>query len=442
MLEIGSTHQLTLTGISHQGMGIGRIEKVAVFVPQTLLGEVVEVEIIEVKKNMATGKLRTIIQPAPERIEAPCAQYELCGGCELQHCTYSYQLKAKQQIVQDAMNKLARIDVIVDATLGMDHPWQYRNKGIFHMDYRFGRVRMGFKQKSTVEVVSLEHCALFDSQVNQVAQYIQDAIYQSGRSRYIQKVMIRESDYNGEMMVVFVTKTPGWDMPELVEQLMAKYAKVVSVYQNLNTEPKIMLGKKFTLLKGEAFIIDHIGELKFQISPISFFQVNNAQANVLYQLVLDLANLQGYEEVVDAYCGIGTISLFLAQKARMVYGVESVGQAIQDAKVNAKLNKVENCQFVHAKTEDWLPKWMAKGKKVDVIVVDPPRKGCDEAVLDAIIKCQVEKVIYVSCNPSTLARDLKYLTTYGYQVDKVQPVDLFAQTWHVEVVVSICRKDI
>lgn len=205
MLEVGSTHQFTITGISHQGMGIGRIENMAIFVPLALLGEEILVEIMEIKKNLATGKLLDIIQESPDRMEAPCKQYRLCGGCELQHGTYYYQIRTKQQIVQDAMKKLARVDVTVEPTLGMDHPWQYRNKGVFHIDYNFGRVRVGFKQKNSREVVALNSCALFGSQINQLVQYLQDAIQRTGRSCYIQKIMVRESDYTGEIMVVFVT---------------------------------------------------------------------------------------------------------------------------------------------------------------------------------------------------------------------------------------------
>ena len=240
-------------------------------------------------------------------------------------------------------------------------------------------------------------------------------------------------------MIVFVTEEAAWRLPELAEQLMS-YPGVVSVYHNINSNLKIMLGRRFRLLAGVETIEDTIGNIHFQISPQSFFQINNEQAQVLYEKALEYAGLSGKEQVADIYCGIGTISMYLAQQAKEVIGIESVGQAVLDAKENARNNQVENCTFVAAKAEDWLPKWAKQGNQLDVAVIDPPRKGCETPVLDALITSGAKRIVYVSCNPSTLARDAKYLCQYGYEVKAIQPVDLFCQSWHVETVVLLSQQ--
>ena len=281
---------------------------------------------------------------------------------------------------------------------------------------------------------------LFSNAVNGLVTKLEEMIQDSGKANYINKVMIRESRLNGELMVVFVTEDTAWRLPDLTKAVVA-YPNVVSVYHNHNSNPKLMLGRKFNLLYGKETIEDTIGQFHFQISPQSFFQVNNEQAEVLYAKALEYAGLTGKEQVADVYCGIGTISLYLAQKAESVIGIESVAQAIQDAKENAKANGVENCTFVAAKAEEWLPKWVKKGNKLDVAIIDPPRKGCEPPALDALISSEAETIVYVSCNPSTLARDVKYLCENGYTLEKVQPVDLFPQTFHCECVAKLTKRN-
>lgn len=437
-MEPGTKLELTITGISHQGYGIGRVENLVVFVPGAMLGETVMAEVIEYKKKMITAQLLEVLVPSSERIVPRCNQSTTCGGCELQHSTARYQQEAKRQIVQDAMTRLGRVDVAVAPVLGMEHPWQYRNKGIFHADYSAGRVQLGFYEQGSHSFVPASQCMLFSEAVTGLVSRLEILIQNTGKANYIDKVMIRESHYNGEIMVVFVTEDPAWRLPDLAQQV-SEYPNVVSVYHNHNSNPKLMLGRKFHLLYGQETIEDTIGQFHFQISPQSFFQVNNAQAEVLYAKALEYAGLTGTEQVADVYCGIGTISLYLAQKAKSVIGIESVAQAIQDAKENAKANHVENCTFVAAKAEEWLPKWVKKGNKLDVAVIDPPRKGCEVPALDALITSETEKIVYVSCNPSTLARDVKYLCENGYQVEAVQPVDLFPQTFHIECVVLLSK---
>lgn len=437
-MKIGDQIQLTITGISHQGFGIGRSDNIAVFVPGAMLGEQVEAQIIEYKKKMATAKLIRLLVPSEQRIEPRCPQSRFCGGCELQHCTYEYQLQAKGRIVQDALARLGRVDAEVEPVLGMEEPWRYRNKGIFHADYSDGTVRLGFYQQGSHQFVPAADCRLFSGAVNQLVHVVEKLIQNSGRAYYIQKVMIRESAHNGDLMVVFVTEESAWRLNGLAETLL-QHPGVVSVYHNINSNPKLMLGRTFRLLAGQKTIEDTIGALRFQISPQSFFQINNRQAQVLYEKALEFAQLTGTEQVADVYCGIGTISLYLARHAAQVIGIESVSQAVQDAKENAKANDVQNCTFVAAKAEEWLPKWAQKGNRLDVAVIDPPRKGCETPVLDALITSGAARIVYVSCNPATLARDVKYLCQFGYQVQQVQPVDLFCQSWHVETVCLLSR---
>lgn len=437
-MKTGDLIQLSITGISHQGYGIGRHDNIVVFVPGAMLGETVEAQIVEYKKKMATAQLQRIITASEYRIEALCPQSSRCGGCELQHCSYDYQLQAKRKIVEDAMARLGRIDTPVEPVLGMEGPWHYRNKGIFHADYSDGTVRLGFYEQGSHQFVPAAACRLFSKAVTDLVSVLENLIQNSGRAYYIHKVMIRESRSNGDMMVVFVTEEAAWRLPELAQQLI-RQPGVVSVYHNINTNLKIMLGRSFRLLAGQPAIEDTIGAFRFQISPQSFFQINNQQAQVLYETALDFAQLTGKEMVADVYCGIGTISLYLAQQAAQVIGIESVAQAVQDAKENARNNGVENCTFVAAKAEDWLPKWAQKGNRLDVAVIDPPRKGCETPVLDALITSGAKRIVYVSCNPSTLARDAKYLCQYGYEVQKIQPVDLFCQSWHVECVVLMTK---
>lgn len=437
-MQIGEQIQLTITGISHQGFGIGRSDNMAVFVPGAMLGEQVEVQVTECKKKMATAKLVRLLMPSAQRIEPRCPQSGYCGGCELQHCAYAYQLQAKGRIVQDALTRLGRIDAEVEPVLGMEDPWRYRNKGIFHADYSDGTVRLGFYEQGSHQFVPAADCRLFSRTVNELTHVLEEMIKHSGRAYYIQKVMIRESAYNGDLMVVFVTEDGAWRLPGLAEML-PQHPSVVSVYHNVNSNPKMMLGRSFRLLAGQRTIEDAIGDRRFQISPQSFFQINNRQAQVLYEKALEFAQLTGIEQVADVYCGIGTISLFLARHAAQVIGIESVSQAVQDAKANAKANDVQNCTFVAAKAEEWLPKWAQKGNRLDVAVIDPPRKGCETPVLDALVTSGAERIVYVSCNPATLARDAKYLCQFGYQVQRVQPVDLFCQSWHVETVCLLSK---
>lgn len=439
MTAAGEEYIVDITGVSHQGMGVGRINDLVVFVPKALMGEQVLVGIDEVKKNLANGTLLKILRNSPHRVNPPCRESEHCGGCELQHADYPYQLQAKGQIVSDAMLKLARTNLVPEPVEAMANPWHYRNKGVFHVDYRPGQVVVGFYQQGSHQCTSARNCLLFSQRINALTAYLEEALLQYSKVHYVQKIMIRQSRANQELMLVFVTKDNVWRLTDMLKKLTEDFPDVVSIYHNINTNPKVMLGKSFQHLYGKTCLIDTIGALQFQISPESFFQVNNEQAEKLYQYALTFAQLKGSETIVDAYCGIGTISLYLAQQAKFVYGIEAISQAVKDAQQNARLNGIDNCKFIIAKVEEWLPKWQNKGNHADVIVVDPPRKGCDSQMLHALANSQSDKIIYISCNPSTLARDIRYLCDNGYRLERIQPVDLFAVTWHVEIVCLLSK---
>jgi len=445
----GVIYELTITGLSHQGEGVGRVNNFAIFVPGAIPGEKVKVKISGIRKNFAQGKLEKIIESVPFRVEAPCVYAEKCGGCQLQHISYEKQLELKAQQVKDALFKLGGIDVAVELALGMEYPWRYRNKGHFQIEKVDGEVCLGFYEPGSHDFIPAKGSLLFSSVVNKLLSYLEEQLTLAGVSvykrntgeGYLRNIMVRESRAFGELMVIFVTSADTWKLNEIVESLKAVFPQIRSIFHNVNKSTKpIILGEKFKLIWGQAFIQDTIGQYIFKISPQSFFQINNEQARILYEKALEYANLSRIETVIDAYCGIGSIAIYAASQAKEVIGIEVVEEAIKDARENAKLNKINNTEFIVGKAEEWLPHWVKGGGKADVIIIDPPRKGCAPETLKAIVEVSPDRVVYVSCNPATLARDLKYLVANGYETEKVQPVDLFPQSSHVECVVLIERK--
>lgn len=367
------------------------------------------------------------------------------------HLSYDAQLKFKRQRVIDSLERIGNIkDPIVHDTLGMENPYRYRNKAQFPIGMKDGKVITGFYAPRSHEVIDTPSCLIQDEVSDKVMNIIKTWANKNGVSVYDEKtgkgilrhVMIRKAFKTNEVMVVLVTN--GYDIPyidELVNILKNDIQNLNSIVQNINREKtNVVLGDKNKTIYGNDTITDYIGDLKFNISPLSFFQVNPVQTEVLYNKALEYANLTGDETVIDAYCGTGTISLFLAQKAKKVYGIEIVEQAVKDAKKNAQENGISNVEFIAGKSEEVIPDLYNKGISADVIVVDPPRKGCDEELLRTIAAMKPKRVVYVSCDPGTLARDLRYLRENGFDVEEVQPVDMFAMTGHVETVVLIEKK--
>lgn len=446
IVEKNRIYIINITGQTHEGMGVGKIEGYTVFVEGAISGEIVRTKIVKVLKKYSYGKLLEVIEPSPYRVEPPCPIVRRCGGCQIQHMSYEGQLDYKTRLVKDAVERIGGLkDVMVHRTIGMENPWYYRNKAQFPVGMKDGKVHIGFYASRSHEIIDTDLCMIQDKINDEVLEIIRSFIKEYSISIYdentgdglIRHIMTRKGFKTGEVMICIVIN--GDDIPysrELVESLKQNIKDLKTIVLNINRKStNVILGDMNKVIYGEGYIYDFIGEFKFKISPLSFFQVNPVQTEVLYNKALEYAGLTGEETVIDAYCGIGTISLFLSKKAKKVYGVEIVGQAIEDARENAKLNSVDNVEFILGESETVIPRLYEQGIKADVVVVDPPRKGCDEKLLEVIVKMASQRVVYVSCNPSTMARDLKYLSERGYAVREIQPVDQFPQTVHVESIV-------
>ncbi len=386
-----------------------------------------------------------LVDESPNRVEPPCPIFHQCGGCQIQHMDYGAQLHMKQKQVKEVMARIGKLpDVPVHPVVGMNEPWRYRNKSQVPVAFQRGELVAGFYAKRSHHIVDMDECIIQHKENDLVVQTIKrlakelriPAYNEEKHNGVLRHIVARYGKTTDQVMVVLVTR--GKKLPqkdELIAGIREAIPTVVSVVQNINNErTNVIFGKQTDVLWGETYLYDEINGIRFAISARSFYQVNPDQTNRLYQKALDYAELTGSETVIDAYCGIGTISLFLAQKAKHVYGVEIVPEAITDAKRNAKLNHIDNATFAVGEAEKVIPWWHAQGVTADVIVVDPPRKGCDEALLNTMLKMKPERIVYVSCNPATLARDLRILEDGGYRTKEVTPVDMFPQTNHVECV--------
>ncbi|MFC4770039.1 23S rRNA (uracil(1939)-C(5))-methyltransferase RlmD [Effusibacillus consociatus] len=445
--------ELEITGQGHEGEGVGRYEGFTIFVPGAIKGERVKAKIVKVQKSFAYGRLMDLLHPSHHRTEPSCPIYHRCGGCHLQHMTYEGQLEHKRQMVIDSLTRIGKLEnVPVHPTLGMDVPWEYRNKSQVPVGLVNGKIVTGFYAPRTHEIIDMEGCPIqhpySDEIVNKVKRALENLNIppydEASKKGLVRHIVARVGYHTDETMVVLITN--GRKIPkveELIQRLRGEIPHLVSIIQNVNTAvTNVIFGPDTITLWGKDTIEDRIDDIRFSISARSFFQVNPIQTKVLYGKALEYAQLTGEETVIDAYCGIGTISLFLAKKAKQVIGVEVVKEAIDDAKRNAALNGITNAEFLVGEAEKVIPDLYEKrGLKADVVVVDPPRKGCDEALLQTIADMQPERVVYVSCNPSTLARDLRYLEDRGYKTQEVQPVDMFPQTKHVECVIGMQRID-
>ncbi|WP_124728201.1 23S rRNA (uracil(1939)-C(5))-methyltransferase RlmD [Staphylospora marina] len=447
----GQVISLSVTGLSHDGNGVGKYEDFAVFVPFAVPGEFVRVRITQVKKTWARGKLLEVLEPHPDRTEPKCAVFEACGGCQSQHLTYEAQLRHKWKQVKDCFGRIAGMDdVVIHPVIGMEDPWRYRNKSQVPFGVSGGRVVAGFYRPGTHEIVDMESCLIQHATNDRVVRAVKELVrelripvYNEQTHRGVLRHVMARSATTGQLMVVLVTNGP--ELPKkrrLVDGLVKRLPDLTSLVQNINERrTNVILGPENRVLWGEDCIIDRIGHVEFTISPHSFFQVNPMQTRVLYDQVVKLAALTGEETVIDAYCGTGTIALYLANRAKRVLGVEIVPEAIRDARRNAERNGIRHVRFETGAAEDVMPRWLEEGIRPDVIVVDPPRKGCDPKLLETAVNMRPKRIIYVSCNPATLARDAKRLLELGYPTVEVQPVDMFPQTGHVECVAWMRRPD-
>ena len=455
MVEKNKEYIFDIISQGYEGEGIAKIDnKYPIFIEGALKSEKVKVRIVKVNKNFAYGKLMEVLEASEERVNPPCAIYKRCGGCKLQHASYKAQLDFKWDRVKDCVSKIGKLDsTIVKYPLGMENPWRYRNKVQLPIGLINGEVKIGFFAPRSHDIIDMESCLIQDEIGDKVVKLTREWIEKFNIRPYnvdgeydekgiVRHIMIRRGFTTNEVMIVLVTN--GETLPhkeEFVDLMVKNIPGIKSVIQNINSKKtNVILGLESKTLWGEDTISDYIGDFRFNISPLSFFQVNPIQTEVLYSKALEYANLTGNEEVFDAYCGTGTITLFLSQKAKKVYGVEIIPQAIDNAWINAKENKVENVEFFVGESEVVIPDLINKGVKADVVVVDPPRKGCDKKLLDAITNIDAKKIVYVSCDPSTLGRDLQVLEENGYKTLEVQPVDMFPNTAHIENVALLIKK--
>ncbi|WP_244552242.1 23S rRNA (uracil(1939)-C(5))-methyltransferase RlmD [Paenibacillus sp. ov031] len=483
---------IDIIGMNHDGEGVGRANGYTLFVQGALPGETVRVRVMKTKKQYGYAKLLEIVKASPDRVSAPCPIYDQCGGCQIQHMSYAGQLAWKRQLVVDNLQRIGKLNVLVEddeqaiqteqtsteeqmngsnrirlrmegvmieddttqgirvlPTMGMDEPWRYRNKAQVPIGAADGGLVGGFYAKGSHRIIDMETCLIQHEHNDEVVAKVKELGSHLGISAYneetgrglLRHVVVKKAFRTGEMMLVLVTN--GRDIPHKdawIGSIREAIPHVASICQNVNKkQTNVIFGDETRVLWGRDVIYDYIGDVQFAISARSFYQVNPVQTEVLYGKTVEYAGLSGKETVIDAYCGIGTISLFLAQHADQVYGVEIVPEAIEDARSNAVLNDMKNVKFEVGASEDVIPRWKEQGIEADVIVVDPPRKGCDPRLLDTILEMKPERVVYVSCNPSTLARDLRVLEDGGYRTVEVTPVDMFPHTVHVESVAMLVR---
>ena len=451
MLSKDKMYVVDIVDIGQGGVGIGKFEGFTVFVDGGLVKDKIKVKITKSKKNYAVGDIVEIIEPSPYRVERKCSkELKDCGGCQIQELDYQEQLNIKTNEVKQVISRIGKLeDVVVHPALGMEEPFRYRNKAQFPIQKVDGSPVIGFYKKKSHDIIPTDQCIIQHDVNDKIIKIIKTYIRAYKVSVYDEKthtgvlrhLVTKVGFTSKEVMVVLVAN--GRKLPylnELASVLKENIPGFKTLVVNVNREKtNVILGNENRVIYGDGKINDYIGDLVFEISPLSFFQVNPVQTEVLYNKALEYAALGENDTVFDIYCGIGTISLFLAQRAKKVYGIEIVEEAIKDAKRNAEINNLDNVEFYVGKAEDVVPKMYKQGKRANVVVVDPPRKGCDEKVLDTIVSMQPDRVVYVSCNPSTLARDLAYLNEKGYKSLEVQPVDMFPHSVHIENVALIVK---
>ena len=433
--------EIEITGMTEDGSGVGRAEGLAVFVPYTIIGEKVRVLITKVLKTYAFAKLLEVIEPSENRLKSECPYFYKCGGCQLWHMDYSAELEYKQKKVEDAILRIGKIDTEVSPIVGCDLTERYRNK----VQLPVSENGIGFYRRNSHDVIDMDDCLLQTERAKKIVDIVRDWIKKYEIKAYDEKenngilrhIYLREGK-EGVLLTLVVTDK---DVPNINKLINSLKNDVVGIVLNINSKnTNVVLGRENITVFGKGTLTDKIGDVEFEISPNSFYQVNALQTYKLYDIARNMADLKGNETLWDMYCGIGTIGQFMASKAGRIVGVEIVPEAIEDAKRNAVRNDIKNAEYYCGAAEDLADGLIKKGLKPDVVILDPPRKGCDEKLLNTVVGANPERIVYVSCKPSTLARDLKYLTDKGYNVKKIVPVDMFPRTSHVECCVLLCRK--
>ena len=459
------TVRLIITDIGTNGEGIGRVDGYTLFIKDAIIGDEVEAKIIKAKKNYGYARLMNIITPSKDRIEPVCSVARQCGGCQIQEMDYQAQLRFKQELVKNNIERIGHIsDYQMMPVIGMDEPFHYRNKAQYPVGMdKDGNIVMGFFAGRTHHIIDNTDCAL-GAKINSrilgiIKEYMQDnkikPYDEDKHAGTVRHILIRSGYHTDQIMVCLVINAESIKNSDDLVKRLKDIDGMTSIMININrNKTNVILGDTCKTLWGKSYIEDYICDIRYQISPLSFYQVNPKQTEKLYSKALEYAGLTGNETVWDLYCGIGTISLFMAAKARKIYGVEIVPQAIEDAKNNARLNNIDNAEFFVGKAEEVVPAFYEelsrkaangdeeakRGIHPDVVVVDPPRKGCEETLLETVVKMSPKRMVYVSCDSATLARDLKFMEEHGYKVEKVQAVDQFGNTVHVETVVLLSHK--
>ncbi|EXJ22986.1 RNA methyltransferase, TrmA family [Alkalibacterium sp. AK22] len=435
-----------IVDLTHEGAGVAKIDYYPVFIEGALIGETVEFKIVKTKKTFAFGKLIKVIEKSPDRVEVVDKVYAQTGTMPLQHLSYPAQLAFKKKQVETVLQKIGKLEGIkVNEVIGMDSPLGYRNKAQVPVRKIDGRLTTGFFRKNSHDVLPIEDFQIQDPEIDQAIVRIRDIMRQfhvkpyneKAHTGWLRHIIVRRGHSSKELMVVLVTTNHDFHREEeIVTAIKKALPELVSLIQNINPEKtNVILGSESRILWGEDNYKDQLMGFTFSIGHQSFYQVNSVQTEQLYRTAVDYAGLTGQETVIDAYCGIGTLTLALAQKAEKVYGLEIIEPAIENARLNALNNSVSNVEFKVGPAEEIITEWAEAQLQADVIVVDPPRKGLAPEFIESVLTMKPEKMVYVSCNPATLARDLKLLTEGGYTVEAVQPVDMFPQTYHVECVV-------
>lgn len=450
MLSKNDIVQVEISDLSHDGLGIAKHEGFVFFVENALPGEIIQMRVLKVNKNSGFGKVETYLTTSPMRQKKLDVTYLRTGIADLGHLLYSQQLLFKQKQVQDSLYKIAGIsNVEVKETIGMEYPYAYRNKAQVPVRRVNGQLETGFFRKHSHELVPISDFYIQDKEIDRLIAFTRDLLRrfdikpydEKEQSGLIRHLVVRRGHYSGEIMLVLVTTRPKiFRINQMIDRLVAEFPAITSILQNINDKPtNVIFGKAFTRLYGKETITDTILGNQYCISAQSFYQVNTTMAEKLYQTAIDFSELTADDVVIDAYSGIGTIGLSFAKEVKAVYGVEVIEAAVKNAEHNAVLNGITNAYFVADSAEKAMAKWYQEGIKPTVIIVDPPRKGLTESFIEASVAMQPDKITYISCNPATMARDIKRYEELGYKLQKVQPVDLFPMTHHVECVVLLQR---
>lgn len=451
MIEKNKEYIVEIIDTGYKGEGIAKIDDFTIFIPNAIKGEKIKIKIIKVLTSYAFGKIIEIIEPSKNRLESDCSTYKRCGGCNLRHVKYDETLKIKQNLVQSLVNKTLKNKIKVKETIGMENPYYYRNKAQFPIGKdKENNVVMGVFANRTHEIIPIEECFIQNKEIQKLSKFILEFIKENDISVYdetsrkglIRHIVTKIGIKTNEIMCIIVIN--GKEIPkekELTMQIIKKFPNVKTIVKNINTKnTNVIMGEKNEKIYGDGYIEDKLGEYTFKISPHSFYQVNPVQAEKLYSIGVEAANINKEDVVFDLYCGIGTISLFMAKYAKKVYGVEIVEQAIKDAKENAKINNIKNTEFIAGDTKLILDD-LINNKNIipNVVMVDPPRKGLDNRSVENILKIMPNRFVYISCNPATLVRDLAKFEEM-YEIKSIQPVDMFPFTAHVECVVAMFLK--